>query len=306
MITLVGSFIADLTARTPRMPVPGETVLGKSFTLGPGGKGSNQAAAAARCGSKVNLVTKLGDDEFGALALNCFKADGINFEYTLITKDHPTGTALILVDDSGENMIVVTLGACGTISREEVFAAENIIKQSSLVMTQLETSIESVVAAIELANKHGIPVIFNPAPYNADYPREILPMVNYITPNEIEAGHMTGCKITNEKSVVSAAGKIKQMGAGTVIITLGERGCLIYENENDYSFVQAFKVDAVDTTGAGDAFNGGLAHAIEKGMNLKDAVRYASAVAAISVTRFGASTAMPQSCEVDEFLRIRG
>jgi ribokinase len=304
MITVVGSFVVDLTSRTPHMPVPGETVLGRSFKLGPGGKGGNQAVAAARAGSRVNMITKLGDDEFGAIAVKSFKADNINIEYTPITKDHPTGSAQIIVDDTGENMIVVTLGACGAITREEVFAAEEAIKKSSVVVTQLETSLEAVMAAVELANKYNVPVIFNPAPYNDNYPREILPMVTYATPNETEAGFMAGLEITDDESALLAASKIKEMGVKTVIITLGKRGCLIYANADDYDFIPAFNVEAVDTTGAGDAFNGGFAHAIEKGMDVKEAVRYASAVAAISVTRFGTAPSMPTESEINEFIRL--
>jgi len=303
MITVVGSFIADLTSRTQHMPVPGETVLGKSFKLGPGGKGGNQAVAAARAGSKVCMVTKLGDDEFGAMAVKNFRADGINIEYTQVTRDHPTGTALIIVDDSGENMIVVTLGACGTITREEVYAAEEAIKQSSVVMTQLETSMEAVAATVEIAKKYNVPVIFNPAPYNNNYPREILPLVRYITPNETEAGYMAGVEITDDKNALLAAAKIKGMGVNTVIITLGSRGSLIYKKAEDCVFVPSFQVETVDTTGAGDAFNGGLAHAIEQGIEIKEAVRYASAVAAISVTRFGTAPSMPRKDEIDDFLK---
>lgn len=302
MITVVGSFVVDLTSRAPHMPVPGETVLGRSFRLGPGGKGGNQAVAAARAGSQVNMITKLGDDEFGAIAKKSFSAEGINLDYTIVTKDHPTGSALIIVDDSGENMIVVTLGACGTITHEEIYAAEEVIKNSSVVMTQLETSSEAVVATIEIASKYNVPIIFNPAPYNDNYPREILPMVTYVTPNETEAGYMTGLEVNSNESVLLAASKIREMGVKNVIITLGKRGCLIYGEAVDYTFIPAFKVEAVDTTGAGDAFNGGLAHAIEKGMEIKRAVSYASVVAGISVTRFGTAPSMPTEAEINKFL----
>jgi ribokinase len=305
MITVVGSFVVDLTARTPHMPVPGETVLGRGFKMGPGGKGGNQATAAARAGSQVSLITKLGDDEFGAIAVKSFRADGINIDYTPISKDYSTGTALILVDDSGENMIVVNLGACGAITREEVFAAEETIRKSSVVVVQLETSNEAIVAAVELAHKYGVPLIFNPAPYKENYPDEILPRVTYATPNETEAGYMAAMEIVDDDSALKAAAKIKERGVKTVIITMGKRGCLVYAGAEDYDFIPSFQVDAVDTTGAGDAFNGGFAHAIEKGMELRDAVRFASAVAAISVTRFGTAPAMPLEAEIREFLQNR-
>jgi ribokinase len=285
------------------MPVPGETVLGRSFKLGPGGKGGNQATAAARAGSEVYLVTKLGDDEFGKIAVKSFRDNGINIDYTPITKDYPTGAALILVDDSGENMIVVSLGASGTITRDEVFATKDVIKESSVVVIQLETSSEANIAAVEIANQYKIPVIFNPAPYNDRYPKEILPMVTYITPNETEAGHMAGVDVVDDGSALIAAAKIKDMGVKTVIITLGRRGCLLYTDIDNYSFVPSFKVDALDTTGAGDAFNGGFAHAIDKGMELKEAVYFASAVAGLSVTRFGTAPSMPTETEIKDFLK---
>jgi ribokinase len=303
MITVVGSFVVDLTARTPHMPVPGETVLGKSFKLGPGGKGGNQATAAARAGSNVNLITKLGEDEFGLIAIQSFKNDGINLDYTPVSKTESTGSALIVVDDNGENMIVVTLGACGTITRDEVFAAEEIIKKSSVLVIQLETSNEANIAAVELANKYNVPIVFNPAPYNNNYPKEILSKVTYVTPNETEAGYISGVDIVDDISALKAANIIKDLGPEYVIITLGKRGALIYEDSNNHAFIPSFKVDVVDTTGAGDAFNGGFAHAIEKGMSVKEAVYYANAVAAISVTKFGTAPAMPTEKEINDFLK---
>jgi ribokinase len=303
MITVIGSFVADLTARTPHMPRPGETVLGLSFKLGPGGKGGNQATAAARAGSHVNFITKLGDDEFGNMAVKSLGADGINLDHTIITKEYPTGAALILVDDHGENMIVVTLGASGMITRDEVLSAGDLIKKSSLVVIQLETSNEANIAAVELAHSCKIPVLFNPAPYKTDYPREILPMVTFITPNETEAGYMAGVEITSEDTALAAAQKIKEMGVEKVIITLGKRGCLLYNNKDAYCFIPAFKVDVADTTGAGDAFNGGFAHALDSGMDINQAVRFASAAAGLSVTRFGTAPAMPTSAEIHDFLK---
>ena len=171
------------------------------------------------------------------------------------------------------------------------------------VVTQLETSREAVITTVQLSTKYNVPIIFNPAPYNDNYPREILPMVTFATPNETEAGYMAGLLVNDDKSALVAASKIKGMGVKTVIITMGKRGCLIYEEADNYSFIPAFNVDAVDTTGAGDAFNGGLAHAIENGMEIKEAARYASAVAAISVKRFGTAPAMPMKVEIEDFIR---
>lgn len=303
MITVVGSFVVDLAAKTPHMPVPGETVLGRSFKMGPGGKGGNQAVAAARAGSQVNMVTKLGDDEFGRMAVKNFTNEGINLDYTPIVSDESTGTALILVDDTSENMIVVTPGACGKITEADVMAAEDVISKSDVVVVQLETNNEAVVTAIELANKHNVPVVFNPAPYH-EFPTEILSKVAYATPNETEAGYMANISVVDDTSAVAAAGKIHDMGVKTVIITMGKRGCLVYEDDTKYEFVSAFRLDnVVDTTGAGDAFNGGFAHAISVGMPLYEAVRFGNAVAGLSVTKFGAAPAMPHKEEIEEFLK---
>ena len=304
MITVVGSFVVDLTARTPHMPVPGETVLGRSFKMGPGGKGGNQATAAARVGSKVNMITKLGKDEFGDMAIKSFTKDGINMDYTPVVEDSFTGTALIIVDDNSENMIAVTPGACGTITKEEVYAAEKAIKNSQVIVMQLETSNDAVAATAELAGKYDIPLIFNPAPYHDDFPREILQHVTYATPNETEAGYMAGgVDVVDDATALEAAAKIQAQGVKTIVMTLGKRGCLVYESADKHKFVDAFKLDnVVDTTGAGDAFNGGFAHAIEQGMELYEAVRYGNAVAGLSVTKFGTAPAMPTEQEVADFL----
>lgn len=303
MITVVGSFVVDLMTRAPHLPVPGETVLGGPFTLGPGGKGGNQAVAAARAGAKVEMLTKLGNDEFGEVAKKNFGKEGIGLTYTPISDEFATGAALISVDQqTGENMIVVALGATGEITREEVLAAEECIASSKVVLTQLETSQAAFITTVELTNKHNVPLVFNPAPYQ-DFPREILKGVAYLTPNETEAGYLTGIDVVDDDSALKAAQCILDMGVKCAIITLGGRGCLVYEGADNYKFIDAFKVDkVVDTTGAGDAFNGGFAHAIAEGMPLYEAARFASAVAALSVTKAGTAVSMPQREEVEAFL----
>lgn len=302
MITVVGSFVVDLMSRTPHMPVPGETVLGGPFKMGPGGKGANQAVAAARQGVKVNMVTKLGNDEFGELAKKNFEKENLDYSLTPIDPEASTGAALILVDDvTGENMIVVASGACLTLTKEEVYKAEDMIANSDVVVLQLETSMESVKAAVEIAMKHNVKVIFNPAPFS-EFPEEILKGVTYATPNETEAGFWAGVEVVDDASAIEAAKRIKAKGVETVLITLGKRGALLYQGEDNYEFVDSFRVKAVDTTGAGDAFNGGFAYAVSAGMELKEAVRYASAVAALSVTKVGTAPAMPYKEEVEKFL----
>ncbi|MBC8538309.1 ribokinase [Christensenellaceae bacterium NSJ-63] len=302
MITVVGSFVVDLMSRTPHMPVAGETVLGGPFRMGPGGKGGNQAVAAARCGSPVNMVTKLGKDDFGEMAKRTFLAENINIDYTPIDPEEATGAALIIVEQSSENMIVVALGACGKLSREDIYKAEDAISKSDIVLTQLETSVEAVVTTVEIAKKHGVPVILNTAPYQ-EFPKEILKDIAYVTPNETEAGYLSGIPVVDDDSALKAAAAIQAMGVKTVIITMGKRGCLLFEGPEKYEFVPSFKLDnVVDTTGAGDAFNGGFAHAIATGMSLKEAARFASAVAGLSVTKIGTAPAMPRIEDVEAFL----
>jgi ribokinase len=303
-IVVVGSYVVDLMSRTPHLPKPGETVLGGPFKMGPGGKGGNQATAAARCGSEVTFVTKLGDDIFGREALKHFNGEKVNTQYIKVDPNQATGVALIEVDDHSENSIVVALGACGTITESEVLAVEEKVKEADIVLLQLETSIEAVVTTVKLAKKYGIPVILNPAPYQ-QFPREILKDVAYITPNETEACELSGIEVTDEVTALAAAKRIYEMGVGTVIITLGSKGAFFYRGGEKGELVPSFKVKAVDTTGAGDAFNGGFTHAISNGYNVKDAIVFGNTVAALSVTKLGTAPAMPYKHEVEAFFAKR-
>jgi len=304
IVTVVGSYVTDLMSRTPHMPRVGETVLGGPFKMGPGGKGGNQAVAAARQGSTVYMVTKVGDDEFGAYARASFEKDGIDTRYVFVDPTESTGAALIAVDDNGDNMIVVALGACGTLTTAEVAQASEAIKSSAVVLLQLETSNEAVKATVALAKHYGVPVILNPAPYH-EFPREILQDVSYITPNETEAYGLTGIQVDDEASALKAAQAIYAMGVPQVLITLGKKGCFYYNGRESGKLYPGFEVQAVDTTGAGDAFNGGLAHALAAGQGLEDAIIYANAVAALSVTKVGTAPAMPTKHEVEAFLAQR-
>lgn len=300
-VVVVGSYVVDLMSRAPHLPKPGETVLGGPFQMGPGGKGGNQATAAARCGSEVTFITKVGDDLFGQAALKHFEAENINTQYIMVDSNQSTGAALIAVDANSENSIVVALGACGTITEEEVFNAEDSFKTADIVLIQLETSIEAVVAAVKLAKKYGVPVILNPAPYQ-EFPREILSDVSYITPNETEAFELSGIDVKDEESALEAATKIHGMGVETVIITLGSKGAFLYTGDEKGELVTGFKVKAVDTTGAGDAFNGGFAHALSTGYSIREAMTFANAVAALSVTKIGTAPAMPNKKDVEKIL----
>ncbi|WP_312469738.1 ribokinase [Neobacillus sp.] len=304
-VVVVGSYVVDLMSRTPHLPKPGETVLGGPFKMGPGGKGGNQATAAARCGSEVTFVTKLGEDVFGREALSHFQAENVNTEFIKVDPSQATGAALIAVDDKSENSIVVALGACGTITEAEVLEAEEKVKDADIVLLQLETSIESVVTTVKLAWKHQVPVILNPAPYQ-EFPREILRGVDFITPNETEAFELSGVEVVDEGTALAAAKKIHEMGVGTVIITLGSKGAFLYTGGEKGELVPGFKVEAVDTTGAGDAFNGGFAHALSSGSSVREAMTFSHAVAALSVTKIGTAPAMPYKHEVENFLAHLG
>lgn len=301
IITVVGSFVVDLMSRTPRMPKTGETVLGGPFRMGPGGKGSNQAVAAARQGAEVYMVTKVGNDEFGVIAQKNFKNEKIFTQYVFTDPVESTGAALIAVDKNGDNMIVVALGACGNLCAADVTQAEEAIKNSSIVLLQLETSIEAVAKTVEIAAKHDIPVILNPAPYQ-EFPQELLKSISYVTPNETEASQLTGIAVTDEASAFQAAKHIYGMGVSNVIITLGESGCYFYAGSIVGLLYPAFKMEVIDTTGAGDAFNGGLAYALASGQRLEEAIKYANAVAALSVIKIGTAPAMPTKEDVMAFL----
>lgn len=300
-VVVVGSYVVDLMSRAPHLPKPGETVLGGPFQMGPGGKGGNQATAAARCGSEVTFVTKVGNDLFGQSALKHFEAEKINTQYIKVDPSEATGAALIAVDAKSENSIVVALGACGSIREEEVAEAEDQFKATDIVLLQLETSIEAVVTTVKLAKKYNVPVILNPAPYQ-EFPREILSEIAYITPNETEAFELSGIEVKDEASALAAAQKIHNLGVGTVIITLGQKGAYLYKGENQGEIIPGYSVEPVDTTGAGDAFNGGFAHALSNGYPVREAMAFANAVAALSVKKLGTAPAMPHKHEIEEFI----
>ncbi len=306
MITIVGSYNTDLVARASHLPKPGETVMGGEFKTGAGGKGANQAMAAARAGAKVAMVAKLGDDDFGKVALDNFKKEGMETKYCGITSEAPTGTALITVDSvTSENTIVVVAGANHTFTSEDVLNAKPAVLESDIVLVQLEVNIDAIVEAIKLAGENGVKVVLNPAPYH-ELPEEVFKYVTYITPNETEAGFLAGIEVTSDETALQAAKIIMQKGVDTVIVTMGKRGCLVCEADAHY-FVDAFVMDkVVDTTGAGDAFNGGFAHAVSQGKSIKDAVVFANAVGGLSVTRMGAAQSTPSKEEITEFLKSKG
>ncbi|MDC7225914.1 MAG: ribokinase [Spirochaetales bacterium] len=306
-ITVLGSFVVDLMGRADHLPLPGETVLGSSFKMGPGGKGSNQAAAAHRAGGNVVFITKLGRDLFSSIAREFYASEGMNTDYLFEDADEPTGTALILVDEkTSQNSILVNPGACENISPENMSAAEEVISSSSILLTQLETNIDVLEPAVKAFRsktssslKNNLKTaILNPAPVRK-IGREILSLFDIITPNEVEASILSGIEVTDFSSAEKAADYFIESGVETVIITMGEQGCFI-KNSSITETVPAFHVEAIDTTGAGDAFNGGLAAALASGKSIVDAAVFATATAALSVTKIGTAPAMPHIAEIEE------
>lgn len=298
-IVVLGSYNTDLVTFSPRIPQPGETILGSGFKTGPGGKGSNQAVAAARVGAAVTFVGRIGRDMFGEMALKVWQEAGIATDYVIQDSEAPTGVATIIVDDHGENIIVVASGANWRISPADVERAEPAIAASRVFLTQLETPPDAVRRGLQIARQHGAITILNPAPGQPLTP-DLLALVDIITPNQTEAAIITGVSSVNATEACAA---LRAHGANTVVMTLGSEGVLLYNDSGPQHF-PAFRVDkVVDTTGAGDAFNGGLAVALAEGKPLAEAIRFASATGAISVTRPGATESMPTRAEVEAFLR---
>jgi len=300
-IAVVGSSNMDLVVKSKRIPVTGETILGGDFIMVPGGKGANQAVAAAKLGAQVFFIAKLGDDIFGLQSLNNFKKEGVNTKYVLQTKDAPSGVALIMVDDEGNNVIVVAPGANHKLSPEDVKEAESDIASSGALVAQLEVPIETIEFAAELANKSKVPFILDPAPAQK-LSAELLNMVDVLTPNETEAQILTGIEVKDQESAEAAAKKLLEYGVKNVILTMGASGYLSVGKEGK-EFVPARKVTAADSTAAGDAFTGSLAVGLAKGQTLSEAASFANNVAAVSVTRMGAQPSMPTVEEIERFIR---
>jgi ribokinase len=297
-IVVVGSSNTDMVVRVPHLPAPGETVLGGSFLMAAGGKGANQAVAAARLGAQVKLVAGVGQDVFGEAALLGLEREGIDTQHISVDLETASGVALITVDDTGENSIAVAPGANRRLSPTDVQRAQAAILDADVLLLQLEVPLETVQMAAELAHQAGVRVILNPAPApGSPLPPALLACVDVLTPNEKEAGDLTGAP----DSLGQAARRLLDMGVETVVITLGARGALIATPEGQQT-VPGFPVEAVDTTAAGDAFNGGLAAALAEGRPLAEAVRFANACGALAATRLGAQPSLPTAEEVDVFL----
>ncbi len=301
-VTVFGSFVVDLMGRTPHLPVPGETVKGSMFKMGPGGKGFNQGVAAHKAGADVTMVTKLGKDSFANVALDAMKELNMKQDYIFVTEEAETGCALILVDENtSQNEIVVLLGACNTITDDEVDSLTNILKDSEYLLTQLETNVSATNRVIDIAHKNHTKVILNTAPVQP-IEDEVLKKVYLITPNEVEAEILTGIPVDSKENADKAADWFFEKGVENVLITLGGRGVYIATDEKR-AIIPAYHVEAIDTTGAGDAFNGGLVAALAEGKNLWEAAGFANALAAVAVQRLGTTPAMPTREEIEQFIK---
>jgi ribokinase len=300
-IAILGVFVADTAYRTARMPRPGETVLGNGFALGPGGKGSNQAVAAARLGGDVTFISKIGQDPFGDMALAVWAEAGVKTEVQRMADSYTGAAGIFLEEGSGQNAIVISPGAAGTISEADIVAAGDVIRAASIFMTQLEQPLPAARRALEVARSAGAATILNPAPA-AELDAEFFTLSDYLTPNETEAEDLTGIKVSTVEDARMAAQKLLEKGVGGVVITLGPEGALLHTPETS-EMCPAHNFDpVVDTTGAGDAFNGAFAVALARGDTPLDAVKFGCAVASLSVTRPGTAQSMPTLEELEQAL----
>ncbi len=295
-IYVIGSSNTDMVVKSEKLPAAGETILGGTFLMNAGGKGANQAVAAAKLGANVTFVSKVGDDIFGKQAIQGFQKEGINTDFVFTDTENPSGVALILVDAKGENSIAVASGANGNLQISEVEKAIEQIVANDMVLLQLEIPIPTVEFAIKKCSENGAKVILNPAPAQK-LDETVFQYLDIITPNETEAELLTGIKVTDLETAKQAAEILHQKGVQNIIITLGSRGAYLY-NSTTNCLIETPKVQAIDTTAAGDVFNGALAVALSEGNELEQAIDFACKAAAISVTRMGAQASAPLRSEV--------
>ena len=299
-VVILGVFVADTAYRGSRMPKMGETILGNSFVLGPGGKGSNQAVAAGKLGADVTIITRLADDDFGKMAMETWESANVKGAVKYSTNSY-TGAAFIFIDDkTGDNAIIIAPGAASEISLKDIHENSEIISTTDVFLTQLEQPIVAAKEGLQVAKANGKITILNPAPA-AKLPKEVFGLCDFITPNETETEALTGLPVRNEKEAETAAKFLNELGVKTPIITMGEQGAFLHE----HGLIPAFDVgEVVETTGAGDAFNGGFAVALSEGKSALEAVKFGCATASISVTRPGTAPSMPARDEVEKILVI--
>jgi ribokinase len=297
-ISVLGIFVADISFSGKKIPSVGETIMGDSYNVGPGGKGCNQAIAIARLGGKVSFISKLGKDDYGKLALDTLKKNRIDTSQIIEREELQTGVAGIMVDKStGKNAINVITGAPSTLTNEDIKDKIEIIKKSKIFLTQLEIPKEVTLNCLKIAKENNVLTILNPAPASS-LSKDFFNYIDYFTPNETEAEFYTGIKITNQNKAKLASEKLLNLGIKKVIITLGEKG-LFYSDGKEDIFLKATLVKAIDTTGAGDAFNGGLAFALSQNKSIKKALNLANQVAGLSTTKLGAGNSMPTLSNLD-------
>ncbi|WP_206459892.1 ribokinase [Anaerovorax sp. IOR16] len=299
MITVIGSLNMDLVINTSKLPKPGETVMGKEFKQVPGGKGGNQAAAIARLGANVQMIGCIGKDAMGEVLKKSLEKDGVDTNHIIEKENISTGVAAILVEESGGNMITVAPGANFELTVDDLNSKKDIIQNTDIVLMQLETKMDVVENALHIAKEAGKKTILNPAPA-ASLSHTFLKNIDILTPNETELETLTGCETDTKDQIVNAARKLINNGISEVIVTLGEKGC-IYVTENTEKVFKAYKVKSIDTTAAGDSFNGALAVSLSTGENIETAIEFAMKVGAMTVTTEGAQTSLPYKEEVKGF-----
>lgn len=302
-IVVIGSSNTDMILKTSRIPKPGETILGGKFSVAAGGKGANQAVAAARGGGDVHFIARLGNDMFGRQAMEGFKKDGIKTEHISFDDKAASGIALIFVAEEGENSIGVGQGANGNLTSESIIAAGDVIASADIVLMQLEIPIETVETAAKIAKDNGVKCILNPAPAR-ELSDKLLSCVSILTPNASEAQLLSGVTVETEDDCLKAAGILQRRGVDTVIITLGAKGAFVLDKDSS-GMVEGFEAEAVDTTAAGDVFNGALAVGLAKGMQLKKAVTFANAAGSLSVTKLGAQPSAPYLSDIQRLYESR-
>ncbi len=302
-IVVVGSSNTDMVLKSKDLPLPGETVLGGHFSMNPGGKGANQAVAAARLGGSVVFVARVGNDQLGEQAINGFKSHGIATDFITKDEEEASGVALIMVDEKGENSISVALGANGNLTKDHLQNALPLIKNSAFVLTQLEISLETVEYLGEITKEYNLKLVLNPAPAQA-LSANLLASLYIITPNEIEAELLSGIKVIDTVSARQAALVLRKKGVDIVIITMGAQGAYVLSDTLDER-VPTQKVKVVDTTAAGDTFNGALLVALSEGKSLRAAIEFANRAAAYAVGILGAQTSAPSRSAIEPLIKIK-
>ena len=302
-ISILGIYVADLAFFGDAIPLKGETILGKNYVIGPGGKGSNQAVAAAKAGAKTYFISKIGNDQFGSMAKKIYNEAGVDYSNVIVSEEYATGAAGIFINKEGKNAINVVPGAAGKLTIEDIDKASEIIKSSQVFLTQLEAPINTVLYALKIAKENNVVTVFNPAPA-ISFNHEAYEFIDYFTPNEIEASfYIDDDKIVSEEDAKKACYKFLDLGIKNIIITLGEKG-VYFANDKENFHIEALdlKEKVIDTTGAGDAFNAGFCVALTENKEIKDAIKFANITAGLSTTKIGTANSMPTREEIDKLL----